>query len=107
MFRHALAMLPILVLSACAGSPTPGDTGDTLQEWWSCEHVESQYSAHVVAETTVEDYWSSIEFMVYDNDQFHALELFDYGSGLWRVETNLLELDCNSDYLGGDFVYHE
>jgi hypothetical protein len=61
----------------------------------------------VIAETTVPGDWSSIGFMVYDNDQFHALDLFDYGGGRWRVETNLLELDCNSDELGGDFVYHE
>ena len=94
-------------LLACAGSHDSGDTGDSLQEWWSCEHVETQYSALVVAETTVDEEWSSIEFMIYDDDQFHSLELFDYGGGLWRVDANLLDLDCHSDGLGGDFVYNE
>ena len=103
MFGFVLAT----TLFACAGAPLGGDTGDTLQEWWSCNHVESQYSALVVAETTVDDDWSSIEFMVYDDDQFHSLELFDFGDGLWRAEANLLDLDCHSDGLGGDFVYHE
>ena len=103
MFGFVLAT----ALFACAGSPDSGDTGDTFQEWWSCEHVESQYSALVIAETNVEDDWSSIEFMIYDEDQFHSLNLFDYGDGLWRVETNLLDLDCRSGDLGGDFVYHE
>ena len=107
MFRHALAMLPILVLSACARVGFDTGTWEVSQEWWLCDHVESQYSALVIAETTIPGDWSSIEFMVYDNDQFHALNLFDYGGGLWRVETNLLELDCYSDELGGDFVYHE
>ena len=103
MFGFVLAT----ALFACAGSPDSGDTGDTFQEWWSCEHVESQYSALVIAETTVDEEWSSIEFMVYDDDQFHSLELFDYGGGLWRVDANLLDLDCHSDGLGGDFVYNE
>ena len=103
MFGFVLAT----TLFACATAPLGGDTGDTLQEWWSCEHIESQYSARVIAETTVDEEWSSIEFMVYDDDQFHSLELFDYGEGLWRVDANLLDLDCHSDGLGGDFVYHE
>ena len=103
MFGFVLAT----TLFACAEAPLGGDTGDTLQEWWSCSHVESQYSALVIAETTVDEEWSSIEFMVYDDDQFHSLELFDYGRGLWRVEANLLDLDCHSDGLGGDFVYNE
>ena len=103
MFGFVLAT----TLFACAGAPSTGDTGDTLQEWWSCSHVESQYSALVIAETTVDGEWSSIEFMVYDDDQFHSLELFDYGGGLWRVAANLIDLDCHSDGLGGDFVYNE
>ena len=103
MFGFVLAT----TLFACAEAPLAGDTGDTLQEWWSCSHVESQYSALVVAETTVDKEWSSIEFMVYDDDQFHSLDLFDYGGGLWRVDANLLDLDCHSDGLGGDFVYNE
>ena len=103
MFGFVLAT----TLFACAEAPLGGDTGDTLQEWWSCSHVESQYSALVIAETTVDEEWSSIEFMVYDDDQFHSLELFDYGGGLWRVEANLLDLDCHSDGLGVDFVYNE
>ena len=103
MFGFVLAT----TLFACAGAPLGGDTGDTLQEWWSCSHVESQYSALVIAETTVEGDWSAVEFMVYDDDQFHSLELFDYDNGLWRVDANLLDLDCHSDGLGGDFVYHE
>ena len=103
MFGFVLAT----TLFACAGSHDSGDTGDTLQEWWSCSHVESQYSALGIAETTVDEEWSSIEFMVYDDDQFHSLELFDYGGGLWRVDANLLDLDCHSDGLGGDFVYNE
>ena len=103
MFGFVLAT----TLFACAGAPSTGDTGDTLQEWWSCSHVESRFSALVIAETTVDEEWSSIEFMVYDNDQFHSLELFDYGGGLWRAEANLLDLDCHSDSLGGDFVYNE
>ena len=107
MFRHVLAMLPILALSACAEVPTGTDTGEDSQEWWLCDHVESRYSALVIAETTKGANWSSIEFMIYDDDQFHALSLFEYGGGLWRVETNLLELDCYSDDLGGDFVYYE
>ena len=107
MFRHAMAMLPILALSACARVGFDTGVGEDSQEWWLCDHVESQYSALIVAETTVEGDWSAVEFMVYDDDQFHSLDLFDYGGGLWRVETNLLELDCHSDELGGDFVYHE
>ena len=103
MFGFVLAT----TLFACAGAPSTGDTGDTLQEWWSCSHVETRFSALVIAETTVDEEWSSIEFMVYDNDQFHSLELFDYGDGLWRAEANLLDLDCYSDSLGGDFVYNE
>jgi len=103
MFGFVLAT----ILFACAGSPGSGDTGDNLQEWWSCEHVESQYSALVIAETSTPHPWSFIEFMVYDNDQFYELKLYDYGKGLWRVETNLFELDCYSDDLGGDFAYHE
>jgi hypothetical protein len=103
MFGFVLAT----TLFACAEAPLGGDTGDTLQEWWSCEHVETHYSALVVAETTVDEDWSSIEFMIYDDDQFHSLNLFDYGDGLWRVETNLMDLDCHSDGLGGDFAYHK
>jgi hypothetical protein len=103
MFGFVLAT----ALFACAEAPLGGDTGDTLQEWWSCSHVESQYSALVIAETTVEGDWSSIEFMVYDDDQFHTLELFDYDNGLWRIEANLMDLDCYSDDIGGDFVYIE
>ena len=107
MFRHALAMLPIIALSACARVGFDTGVWEDSQEWWLCDHVESRYSALVIAETTTPDPWSSIEFMIYDDDQFHALSLFDYGDGLWRVEANLLELDCYSDDLGGDFVYYE
>jgi hypothetical protein len=102
-------MTPKVFLFAFMGacSPSMRDSSSPDGDWWSCEHVETQFSAFVVAEATTSEDWSSIQFMIYDNDQFHSLNLVDYDSGLWRVETNLLELDCNSDYLGGDFVYHE
>lgn len=102
-------MTPKVFLFAFMGacSPPMGDSTSPDGDWWSCEHVETQFSALVVAEATTSEDWSSIQFMIYDNDQFHELELYDYGDGLWRAEANLLELDCSSDSLGGDFVYNE
>ena len=100
MFRHALAMLPIIALSACARVGFDTGVWEDSQEWWLCEHVESRYSALVIAETTTLDPWSSIEFMIYDDDQFHALHLFDYGDGLWRVEANRWEAVVDSNSCG-------
>jgi len=103
----AAALLPIVALFACAKGAEPLDIGEDSQEWWLCDHVESQYSALVIAETTDDGGWSSIEFNIYDDDQFHTLELFGYDDGLWRIEANLMDLDCYSDDIGGDFVYIE
>jgi hypothetical protein len=102
-------MTPKVFLFAFMGacSPSVWDSSSPDGDWWSCEHVETQFSAFVVAEATTSEDWSSIQFMIYDNDQFHSLKLIDYGGELWRVDANLLDLDCHSDGLGGDFAYHE
>ena len=39
MFRHAMAMLPILALSACARVGFDTGLGEDSQEWWLCDHV--------------------------------------------------------------------
>ena len=107
MTKPVSALLAIAALSACAREGTHGNEQSAVEpnELWLCDHVESQYSGYVVSETITSEEWAAIEFVVYDNDQFHTLEMFYHGSDLWRVEANLLELDCNSDDLGGDFIY--
>ena len=110
MFRHALAMLPIIALSACAR--VGFDTGDPIegeypQELWACDHIESPYSAYVEAQSWVAKDWSEVEFVLYNKEDFYSLPMRYVGDGLWTVEANLLEIDCNSDDLGGDFVYYE
>ena len=67
MFRDALVMLPIIVLSACARVGM--DTGDPIegeypQERGACDHIESPYSAYVEAQSWVAKDWSEGEFVL-------------------------------------------
>ena len=53
MTHPAAALLPIIALFACAKGAEPLDIGEDSQEWWLCDHVESQYSALVIAKNII------------------------------------------------------
>ena len=105
--RHILFLLAFL--PACGGEVAYYDTGvETYPiEDWSCEHRESQFSAHVSAETTDLDHWERIEFFIHDHDSSHSLEMQLGKDDTWRTYGSLYDLDCNSDNLGAIFVYYE
>lgn len=109
MSKLSPALLSIIVLGACA--PAPMDSGTELfaypQESWTCQHLESQFSAHVEAETVDEEQWTRIEFFIHDYDSSYELEMQLDKDGVWRTSANLYDLDCNSDHLGALFTYYE
>ena len=87
-------------------SPSNEDSGAlSLDEWWTCDHIESEYSANVQAETKKIGDWSSVVFWISDDDDIFSVNLKPQGHDLWYAETNLLDLDCTSSELRGFFEY--
>ena len=94
-----------LMAQMIACSPSNEDSGVNLDEWWSCSHIESQYSANVQAETKRVGDWSTVVFWISDDDDIFSVNLKPQGHDLWYAETNLLDLDCTSSELRGFFEY--